>query len=216
DSKVTSYSSKYWTDRLYVKNESSDWTQVFWLGNYSDEYRFVGDPFVVQIPPLLVEAGKNNSIRLGTGASIDNATGGSPDARPIYTIRIGGLNLEGYSDIFPKGKGSTVTVYYDYDGDNTVDGSAVVAVGPEPTDIFDPINDSIDDAFMRLLDNLNFILDVNDGSYGDGNILNPYDGVNQTNPIDLQITSDVEFASSTISDIPTLWGPAELEIRTWI
>ncbi|MFH1978467.1 MAG: VWA domain-containing protein [Candidatus Aenigmatarchaeota archaeon] len=217
DSKITSYSSEYWTDRLYVKNESDDnWNLVYWLGNYSDEYLGLGDPYIVQIPPEYLGVGENNSVRLGTGVSPDNGTGGSPDARVIYTLRIGNINLQGYSDVFPKGKGSTVTVYYDFNGDDIVDGSSNVAVGADPTDIFDPQNDSVDDAFMRLLNNLNFIFDKNINSYGDGTIGDPYDGLNDTNPIDLQITEEVNFDSSSIGGIPSLWGPSELEIRIWI
>jgi hypothetical protein len=108
-----------------------------------------------------------------------------------------------------------VRVYYDANGDNAFDGYSDVAYGTDPSDIFDPQNDSVDDAFMRLMDSLNFIWDANPGSYGNGTPGNPYDGVNQANPIDLQITSDVEFDTVTASGIPSLWGPATMEIRIW-
>jgi len=216
DSKITSYSSAFWTDRLYVKNESNpQWNLIYWLADYSDDYILMGDPFIVQIPTNYVGIGENNSVKLGTGLNPLNGSGGSPDSRVIYTLRIKGINLEGYSDVFPKADGCTVTVYYDYNGDNVYDGSAVVVVG-DGTDIFDPINDSVDDAFMRLLNNMNFISDTNINSYGDGTAGDPYDGINQTNPIDLQITTDVEFKTSSIEGIQSLWGPAELEIRVWV
>ncbi|MEM7815502.1 MAG: hypothetical protein QXN71_00070, partial [Candidatus Aenigmatarchaeota archaeon] len=128
---------------------------------------------------------------------------------------ISGIAFEQYSDVFPKAKGSTVTVYYDYDGDNNYDGYMTVSVGPEPSDIFDPENDSIDDSFMRLMDSINFIWDSNPNSYGNGTAENPYDGISPQNPVDLQITSEVEFESVTASEIPSLWGPAIMEIRIW-
>jgi len=69
---------------------------------------------------------------------------------------------------------------------------------------------------MRLIDKLNFIYDSNPNDYGNGTASNPYDGVNQTNPIDIEITSDIDFNSNYISNVPSLWGPAILEVRTWI
>ncbi|MCX6814419.1 MAG: VWA domain-containing protein, partial [Candidatus Aenigmarchaeota archaeon] len=195
DSKITSYSSNYWTDRLYVNNTgTSNWTRIYWLGDYGSNYTSLGDPFIVQIPVSYTAKG-NNSVRIGTGLSAINGTGGSPDDRVIYTLKIGGIAFEQYSDVFPKAKGATVTVYYDINGDNVYDGYSNVSYGPDPSDIFDPQNDSIDDSFMRLMDSLNFIGDLNPSSYGNGTLGNPYDGINQINPVDLQITSDVEFDS---------------------
>jgi hypothetical protein len=217
DAKITSYSSIYWTDRLWVNSSNTNgWERIYWLGNYSDDYIMLGDPYIIHIPPNYLKPGENNSVMIGTGLSPENGTGGSPDDRVIYTIGITGVGLRSYSDVFPKAKGSTVTVYYDMNGDNEADGSDLIQIGTDPGDIFDPQNDSVDDAFMKLLDNLNFDFnDLNPNGYGDGSQLNPYDGVNQTNPIDLEITSEVSFTSDYISQIPSLWGPAELEIRVW-
>jgi len=216
DSKITSYSSKYWTDRLYVNSSATPgWTRIYWLGDYGLNYTSLGDPFILNIPVQYVSQG-NNSVRIGTGLnSSGNGTGASGDDRIIYTLKIGGVSLEEYSDVFPKAKGATARVYYDTNGDNVYDGYSDVAYGQDPSDIFDPGNDSIDDSFMRLMDSLNFIWDANPGSYGNGTAGNPYDGVNQTNPVDLQITSDVEFDAVTASGIPSLWGPALMEIRIW-
>jgi hypothetical protein len=170
---------------------------------------------MVQIPVELIAAG-NNSIKIGAGLADINSTGGSPDDKVIYTLKIGGITMEGYSSVFPKAQGSTITVYYDYDGDNIYDGTQTLEIGPNPQDIFDPENDSIDDAILRLLDNLNFISDANPGSYGAGTAGNPYDGINSTNPIDLQLVSDIEINSGYISGVPTLWNPVKLEINIWI
>jgi len=215
DSKITSYSSNYWTDRVYVNNTgTSGWTRIYWLGDYQDNYTNLGDPFIVQIPVSYTAKG-NNSVRIGTGLSTANGTGGSLDDRIIYMFKIGGIAFEQYSEVFPKAKGATVNVYYDINGDNVYDGFSQVSYGHDPSDVFDPENDSIDDSFMRLMDSLNFIADLNPGSYGNGTVDNPYDGVSSSNPLDLQITSDVEFDSVTATDIPSLWGPAVMEIRIW-
>jgi hypothetical protein len=211
DVRITSYSSRYWTDRLYVNSTSAPgWPRIYWLGDYNANYTSLGDPFIVQVPVSYVGSG-NNSVKLGTGLNSSVGTGASLDDRIIYTLKIGGIAFEQYSEVFPRAKGSTVTVYYDSDGDNLYDGYSAVSYGPDPSDMFDPGNDSIDDSFMRLMDSLNFIWDANPGSYGNGTPGNPYDGVNQTNPVDLQITSDVEFEAVTATGIQSLWGP----IRIW-
>jgi hypothetical protein len=94
----------------------------------------------------------------------------------------------------------------------------IVEVGGYPDDIFDPQNDSIDNGFMKLMNALNFINDLNpnvvdlnhtgSGPTGSG------DGSNN-NPVDLEITEDVEFKSDFISQIPSMWGPAIMEVRVW-
>ncbi|MBN2101578.1 MAG: hypothetical protein JW716_01765 [Candidatus Aenigmarchaeota archaeon] len=219
EAKVTSYSSNYWTDRLWVNSSNTpnqNWTRAYWLGNFSDDYETLGDPYTINIPVEYLSSGGNNSVRIGTGLVPENGTGASPDDRTIFAISIGGIGLVGYSGVFPKLNGTTVTIWSDLDGDNIADKSFVVEVGPNPSDVFDPMNDSIDDAFMRLIDKLNFIYDSNPDGYGNGTASNPYDGVNQTNPIDIEITSDISFNSNYISNVPSLWGPAILEVRTWI
>lgn len=224
DSKITSYSSYYWTDRLWVNSSSSpnqNWTGVYWLGNYSDDYEKLGDPYIIQIPSNLLTPGGNNSFKIGTGLyplPMEDGLGGSPDDRVIYTLGITGVGLTEYSDVFPKAKGSRPTIYYDADGDNIPESSVSVDVGHDPSDVFDPENDSIDNGFMKLLDKINFIVDVNPnvadlthnqtGPTGDG------DG-SPNNPIDLEVTEEVKFQSDYISKISSLWGPATMEVRVW-
>ncbi len=98
DAKITSYSSDYWTDRLYLKNRTAtNWTRIYWLGDYGNDYTSLGDPYIVQIPVDMISTG-NNSVRIGTGLSPQNATGGSPDSRVIYTGRVKGS--VGYGEVF--------------------------------------------------------------------------------------------------------------------
>jgi len=90
EAKVTSYSSEYWTDRLWVNSSATnDWKRVYWLGDYGDTYESFGDPFIINIPKDYISGG-NNSVRIGTGITPINETGGSPDDRVIYTMRIKG------------------------------------------------------------------------------------------------------------------------------
>jgi len=88
DAKITSYSSEYWTDRLLINSSNTpnkDWKEVYNLSYYRTEYSDLGDPYIVQIPVNYIGP-KNNSVRIGTGFSTANATGGSPDDRVIYTM----------------------------------------------------------------------------------------------------------------------------------
>ncbi len=215
EAKATSYSSQFWTDRLYVKNSSSpEWERVFWLGDYVESnYSRVGDPFTVNIPVEHIGSG-NNSVRIGAGYGPENGTGGSPDTRIIYTGRLSGIALEGYSDVFPRAEGSTFTVHYDTDGDNVSDGSVTVSIGPNPSDQFDPMNDSIDNAFMRLMDSLNVVWDSSPGSIGSGTPEDPYDA-SVDNPIDFRISDEIDIDSAMIQGVPSLWGPVKIEVRVW-
>jgi len=90
DAKITSYSSEYWTDRLLINSSITiDWKEVYNLSDYVIKYQDLGDPYIVQIPADLIGSG-NNSVRIGTGFSTANATGGSPDDRVIYTMAVKG------------------------------------------------------------------------------------------------------------------------------
>jgi hypothetical protein len=224
DAKMTSYSSYYWTDRLWVNSSNTpnnNWTRVYWLANYSDEYEQLGDPYIIQIPANLLKANGNNSVKIGTGlypVPMSSGLGGSPDDRVIYTLGIRGISLAQYSDVFPKAKGSRPTIYYDANGDNIPDASRTVEVGPDPNDIFDPMNDSIDNGFMKLIDTMNFINDLNPGVADMNSTTTGPSGTgdgSNANPVDLEITEDVNFNSDFISQIPSMWGPAIMEVKVW-
>jgi hypothetical protein len=95
DERVTSYSSQYWTDRVYVMDNM---TRIYWLGYYGNDYNLLGDPYIVQIPEDMIEEGETNHIAIGTGLIPSNSTGGSGDNRIIYDIRVKGS--VGYGNIF--------------------------------------------------------------------------------------------------------------------
>ena len=97
---VTSYSSDYWTDMVYVNNSDGfGWKKVFNLSDYGNEYGSLGDPYVVNIPSGLVIPGNNFSVNMNTGSSYINSTGASPDNRMIYTFKIPGF--VNYGGVFP-------------------------------------------------------------------------------------------------------------------
>ena len=99
DAKVTSYSSQYWTDRLFFNSSlTNGWNNVFDLSMYGSEYTNLGDPYIIYIPLNLVSVGGNNYISIDTAANPSNTTGGSPDNRVIYSLVIDGS--VGYGDVF--------------------------------------------------------------------------------------------------------------------
>ncbi len=224
DSKITSYSSYYWTDRLWVNSSNTpnqNWTMVYWLANYSSDYEKLGDPYIIQIPPGLLKTNGNNSFKIGTAthpSPLSDGKGASPDDRIIYTLGVRGIGLSQYSDVFPKARGSRPTIYYDSNGDNIPESSKVVEVGSDPDDIFDPQNDSVDNAFMKLMDTMNFINDLNSGVADINHTTSGPSGTgdgSSSNPVDLEITEDVKFNSDFVSQIPSMWGPAIMEVMIW-
>jgi hypothetical protein len=98
DAKITSYSSEYWTDMLWINSSATGgWNSVYNLTYYGNDYTILGDPFIIHIPIDKISSG-NNSVRIETGVSPVNKTGGSPDDKVIYTIRIRGSVP--YGDVF--------------------------------------------------------------------------------------------------------------------
>jgi len=99
DAKVTSYSSRYWTDRLLLSNSlTGGWQKVFDLGIYGSDYTALGDPYIVYVPVNLVGAGENNSLSIDTAITPGNTTGGSPDDRLVYSLGVEGS--VGYGNVF--------------------------------------------------------------------------------------------------------------------
>ncbi len=107
DAKVTSYSSQYWTDRLFVNTSRTgwNWQNVYNLSEYGDDYFKLGDPYIVQIPTNLISPGGNNSISIDTALDPQNTKGGSPNNRLIYSISTKGS--VGYGDVFPNLQNAT-------------------------------------------------------------------------------------------------------------
>jgi hypothetical protein len=196
DAKVTSYSDDKWTDYLKINNI----TEIYNLSYYGDDYTQLGDPYFVQIPVQDVQKG-NNTVRISTGVSPSNNTGGSPDSKVIYTV---GIDLSiNYSEIYGKAEGcnwyiefedgtnATLPIPANYTGNNT-------CIYLQNGTVYEPGSaqqDSVNSAVEQLLAQLDFdqngLLDVN------------------IDRMDLQL--DV----IALPGVPYLWGPTIAEVRTW-
>jgi len=205
---VTSYSSAYWTSFLSVNNQSA-----FLLSDYGDDFRTLGDPFIVHAPSNYFNYG-NNLIQVDTaiGPDKNDTTGGSPWDRLIYTLSVPASIA--YTRTYPKADGSTIIVYYDLDHDGVKDGNDTIAIGDNSSDVFDPEQDAIDYAFCKLLDLLNFIDDKNEKE--NCNLSDVQRDGGQSNPIDIRIISPgIRLNIIEIQGLPMLVGPAIAEIRIY-
>jgi len=194
DLKSTSYSGQIWTDNVTVENSNGS-SNAFALFDLSLNYTRLGDPFIVQIPPDKIEIGSNNSIIVHTSNNPSNSSGGSAANRLIYTVRID--SLLDYGSVFfgsggcewfvefEDGTNDTLSVPVNYTGSN----KCYYANATYNT------NDALSDAVYRLFLRLDF---DSDGS--------------------LEIKMDennLAIDTLAISDVPSLWGPALVEVRVW-
>ena len=116
--------------------------------------------------------------------------------------------------MFPDNIGRNVTVYYDTDHDGISENFSYVTYGEnlpnfDPTPVLvtdlEPDNYALDDAFIRLLDLLNFIVPPgNSGLSGTA-----------TNPIDIAISGSVGIQATSSGEVPYMWGPAEMGVMVW-
>ncbi|MBW2995308.1 VWA domain-containing protein, partial [Candidatus Woesearchaeota archaeon] len=193
DARVTSYSGNKWTNRLSINNSIYN-TTVYNLTEYGNYYIGLGDPFHVNIPVNYVKEGINNySVRTGTSAS--NSTGGSQDDRAIYTFLV--KTTQGYSALGSYARGCTWEVQFEDDSNSTID----VPTGYSGNETcyyknatYDS-DDSLDLAFYNILDHY----DLDD----DGKV-------------DIYIGDDsIKAEQITMEKVPSLWGPALVEVRIW-
>ena len=189
DAKVTSYSGNSWTDNLIVNGNT-----VFRLSDYGSNYLPLGDPFIVNIPVTNINQG-NNTITISTGLNSTNSTGGSSDNRAIYTLLLNGF--ADYSSVvsksdgcswnvaFEDGTSSTIKVPSDYSGADVCSFSGK---------IYDS-NDALENVVYELFNNLD---------------------IDKDGKIDVNIDeNNLNFNTLSISKIPSLWGPAVIEIDVW-
>jgi hypothetical protein len=197
DAKATSYSSEHWTHYMYSDNSGGIRTN-FKLSDFGSNYYTLGDPFIVQIRSDYIESGENNTIKLTTGDSADNATGCSIDNRAIITIKMAGA-VE-YGNVFSYSEGCNWDIEFE-------DSSTASAPIPDTyvgnsncsyttTNISYVSNDAMVDAIKRVLEKLD--LD-SDGA------------------VDIKFDpTQMEFDLSGIGGVRSLWGPAQLKLVVWI
>ncbi|MBI2651935.1 VWA domain-containing protein [Candidatus Woesearchaeota archaeon] len=189
DAKVTSYSGSKWTDNLVVNSNT-----VYRLSDYGNNYQILGDPFAVNIPVSNINQG-SNSITISTGINSTASTNGSSDNRVIYTLLLNGF--ADYSSVVAKSDGCSWTVSFE-DGTattikvpSTYNGADICSFSSK---IYD-INDALDNAVYQLFSNLD---------------------IDKDGKLDVNIETDnLNVNTLTISKVPSLWGPAIIEIRVW-
>ncbi len=189
DARVTSYSGSKWTDNLIVNGNT-----IYRLSDYGNDYQILGDPFAVNIPVSNVNEG-SNSITISTGINSTASTGGSSDNRVIYTLLLNGF--ADYSSVVAKSYGCSWTVSFE-DGTATTikvpsnyNGADICSFSTKTYDV----NDALDNAVFQLFSNLD---------------------IDKDGKLEVNINeNNLNVNTLTISKVPSLWGPAILEIRVW-
>lgn len=188
EARIVSYSGPRWTNTVEIND-----TVIFRLSGYGDNYLFLGDPYVIQIPLALI--GKNNTIRLTTGLSPTNTTVGSASNKIIYTIA---KNFTSYSSISSFAEGCLWTIDFEDNTQATLrlpllySGTNVCSYIQGNID-YDS-NDALQTAVYHLLRSLDF----------DGN-----------EKIESKfITQDFQISSTAVTGIPFGWS-TEVQVRRW-
>ena len=189
DAKVTSYSGSKWTDNLIVNTN-----QLYQLSDYGSNYVGLGDPYVVQIPVNYLNQGSND-ITISTGISPINSTGGSKDNKAIYTLLLG--SASSFTGVlayalgcnwlleFEDGTSSTIKVPSTYTGTSECNYTGATYAAN------DAYNVAAYNLFSQLDPDKNGKLDIN------------------------LVSQNIDVDSVLISKVPSLWGPAVVEIRVW-
>ena len=201
DMKITSYSSDYWTDFLSINN-SKGYLEVYklWCQYPGVNYTALGDPFIVNIldPEVNVKAGEFNNITVETGKSPSERTNCSADDRAIYTLRV--ASQIGYGNIFAKSEGCVWNIEF---SDGTFTNDVRIPTSYPGSDTCNYTNasivydteDAMDDAVFRLFQSLD---EDDDGR------------------LDIKFNPEmVEFKTSTIGGVRSLWGPVVLKLIVW-
>lgn len=189
DAKVLSYSGNKWTDNLVVNGNN-----VYRLSDYGSDYLSLGDPSAVNIPVSQINEG-SNSIIISTGANSSASTGGSNDSKVVYTLLLNGF--ADYSSVVAKSDGCSWTVSFE-DGTastikvpSTYNGADLCSFSTKAYDA----NDALDNAVFMLLSNLD---------------------IDKDGKLEINIDANsLDVSTLTVSKVPSLWGPAIVEIRVW-
>ncbi len=125
----------------------------------------------------------------------------------------------GYGDIFPhllqgypEYNGYNLTYWYSFGGGSR---QATILVGDPPylsinVTKLKPYLYAVDDAVLRLFNELNYRNDVNPKSWTE----TPFDG-SPSNPIDLKPTASLRIETVSMGNIPGLFSPITITLRVW-
>lgn len=192
DAVATSYSGPHWTSYVSLDNQS-----VFNLSSYNEEFLFMGDPYIVQVPPSLLNSGQHG-IEIFTGDGPENYTlPCSNNNTLIYTALIAASTPR--SDVVEYANGCVWSIEFedgsfinepipsDYSGNNSCSYTNT-SINYNPVDAYDVATYQI---FSQL--------DFDD----DGRVLINID------------TEDLEIIVTLVSQVPFLWGPAIIQAEAW-
>lgn len=189
NAKVTSYSGSKWTDNLVVNGNT-----IYRLSTYGTNYLSLGDPFTVNIPDSNLING-NNSITISTGTNSSYSTNGSSDDKVIYMLLLNGF--ADYSSVVSKSDGCSWTLSFEDGTSSTVKipasyiGADICSFSAKTYDT----NDALDNAVFQLFNNLD---------------------IDKNGKLEVNIDENsLNINTLTVSKVPSLWGPAIIEIRVW-
>ncbi|MFH1134366.1 MAG: vWA domain-containing protein [Nanoarchaeota archaeon] len=194
DARITSYSGARWTNEVIISNGTQ--TAVpYNLTLYGDDYRTLGDPYVVLVPPSAFLPGINTTLRINTALSPDNVSGGSPDDRFQYTLLV--RTSASSAGVGSSAVGCRWNIEFEDGSSLSMPIPLNYTAGKEcyyRNTTYNP-EDAIDSASYRLLGQLDL----------DGN------GI-----LDVRIDQDsLQTNVIVTSGVPYLWGPTLVEVRVW-
>lgn len=193
--RIISYSGSKWTNLAQLNNSiTSGWSTIFNLSDYGLNFTSLGDPYFVNIPKEKIAIG-NNTVKVGTGLSPGDVSGGSEYNKVIYSLA---KDVSSYSPILPQAEGCTWNIEFE-DSTTTLVSVPANYTGSNlcwynSTGVYYPINDAISDAISRLLEDLD---------------------LNSNNKIDAKFSdNDLSMSAIEIAGIPFPWE-TEVQIITW-
>ena len=189
DARVTSYSGSKWTVSLVVNGNT-----VYRLTDYGSDYTILGDPFAANIPVGSLNQGAN-SITISTGLNSSTPTGGSNARRALYTLLLNGF--ADYSAVVSKADGCSWTISFEDGTASTIKVPSAYSgadICSYSNKVFDS-DDAFDIAAYELFSNLD---------------------ADKDGKLEVNINANnLDVSTLTISKVPSLWGPAVIEIRVW-
>lgn len=192
DAFVTSYSGNHWTKNLLVND-----FDVYNLTKYGSNYESLGDPFLIEIPSVIINSGAYNNISLQVGDSSSNNSECSNNNTLIYDFLVN--STVSRSLVLQQASGCIWTIEFE---DYTNSTSTI----PQTYSGSDKCNytgssrswkdyDAYDVSVSAILHQLDF---------------------DDNGKVDINLnTQDLEVIITTVESVPYLWGPSIIEVRVW-
>lgn len=192
DAYVTSYSGNHWTESLTINHN-----MVFNLSEYGLSYSLLGDPFIIQVPSLLIVPGAYNNITLRVADTPNNSTNCSANNTLIYTALVNSAISR--SPVLRQSVGCIWDINFE-DGQNSTSSIPMSYLGTERCYYTGALISYKDyDAYDVSVYNILQSLDFDDDGLVDINLN----------------TADLEVIVTTVEAVPYLWGPSIIEARVW-